>query len=144
LSQQAYIKTAEVASFVCGHFIADAPIAPGQSNYYEIPMVETENCTCSDAAVSVFTKVELMNDAFAALNTVLIPVVPVETLDEHHAGWYPHLVPAYDAGTQVSTHLIDYNFTHTIVKLHCHCNHDTRAECRQSSTAHTRALTLFN
>jgi hypothetical protein len=103
LHQQAYIKNAEVASFVCGHFIADAPVAPGQSNYYEIPMVETENCTCSDAAVSVFTKVELMNDAFAALNTVLIPVVPVETLDEHHAGWTPYLVPAYDAGTQVST-----------------------------------------
>jgi hypothetical protein len=103
---QAYIKTAEVASFVCGYFIGDAPVAPGQSNYYEIPMVETANCTCDDAAVSVFTKVELMNDAFAALNTVLIPVVPVTTLDEHHAGWQPHLVPAYDAGTQVSTLLL--------------------------------------
>jgi hypothetical protein len=65
-------------------------------------MVETENCTCSDAAVSVFTKVELMNDAFAALNTVLIPVIDVTLLDEHHAPWQPHLVPAYDAGTQVS------------------------------------------
>jgi hypothetical protein len=99
---QAYLKTAEVASFICGYAVGEAPIAPGEVGEFEIVMVETENCTCSDAAVSVFTKVELMNDAFAALNTVLIPVIDVTLLDEHHAPWQPHLVPAYDAGTQVS------------------------------------------
>jgi hypothetical protein len=96
-----------VASFICGYAIGDAPLAPGDVEDYEITMIKTANCTCDDAAVSVFTKVELMNDAFAALNTVLIPVVPVTLLDEHHAPWQPHLVPAYDAGTQVSVYYFD-------------------------------------
>lgn len=100
---ETFLQSADVASFVCGYTLGEAPVAPGESYYTEVPTEEKANCTCADIAMTVLSKVQWTNDAFVGINTVVLPITPWDTLDEPHAAWTPIDSPAYDAGTEANT-----------------------------------------